>query len=241
MSELRRREIEFRVDAVGRYEIALRRQRLLVSLDNLDRDLVGDDGDPQRVAWLLDQVVASIEPRAITSERLYWCLELSVYADVADYAVVVSPQIDRVLVNVSEDGSLITWVTADDLRAIGLSAAQASDRAWSNLDAELRGAQVETEEVDGVTLAMLRTVFPSKASLALAPYLREVMSHIVGWPVLAVMPDRGFLYLWSAAHRDFISRLGGVVTREYGRASYPLTTEVFEIGTSIKAIGAFPP
>jgi hypothetical protein len=106
-SELRRRDMEFRVDSVGRYEISLRQRRLLVSLDNLGRDLVGDDQDVDRVAEFLDQVVATIESRPITSDGLYWCLEPNDYANSAAYRVAVSLQIDRILVNISDDGSLI--------------------------------------------------------------------------------------------------------------------------------------
>jgi hypothetical protein len=239
-SELRRRGLTFAVDREsGRYEITVSGTRLLVSVDNLGRRLHGDARDAERVSGFVDSLVAAGEPHSITSAGLYWCLEPNDYSNQAAYRVAVSPQVDRVLVNVAEDESLITWVTAPNLQSIGLSAADASDQAWLNLDAALRRSRLETDEVDGVTLAILHTDFPSKASLVLAPCLRDVVSGAVGWPILAVAPDRDFVYLWNAERRDFIERLGGIVAREYGRAPYPLTTEVLEIGDSVQAIGTF--
>jgi hypothetical protein len=56
-----------------------------------------------------------------------------------------------------------------------------------------------------------------------------------------VIPNRDFLYVWAAQHRDFIHRVGKVVVREFTTSPYPLITEVFEIGDAgIAAIGAFP-
>jgi len=58
---------------------------------------------------------------------------------------------------------------------------------------------------------------------------------------LAVVPDRDFLYLWAARHKDFAPRVGRVLVREYSKASYPISTEVYEItNQGIQAIGEFP-
>lgn len=90
----------------------------------------------------------------------------------------------------------------------------------------------------GATVAVLATELPSKASLLLAPALRERIEDVIGWPVLAVAPDRDFVYVWNASRRDLITGLGGVVTREHARAPYPPSTEIFQIGDSLRAIGA---
>jgi hypothetical protein len=86
---------------------------------------------------------------------------------------------------------------------------------------------------------MLATELPSKASLLLAPALREVAEEVIGWPVLAVAPDRDFVFLWNAGRRDLIAGMGGMVHREFGRAPYPLSMEVFQISDSLRAIGAY--
>ena len=95
------------------------------------------------------------------------------------------------------------------------------------------------ETIDGAAVMWLEADFPSKASLILAPSLREIVSPHVGWPVLAAAPDRDFVYLCTASRRDLIPRFGRVVVGEYGRAFHPLTTEVFEIGEAVEAIGVF--
>jgi hypothetical protein len=131
-------------------------------------------------------------------------------------------------------------MTPPALAEMGLSFEMASHHAWSSLDTALAQAeQVSYPAPGGATLLSFATAVPSKASLLLAPSLRTTVEAAVGWPVLAVAPDRDFVYVWSAGHRDLIGRLSGVVTREHARAPYPLSVEVFEIGDSISAIGSY--
>jgi hypothetical protein len=88
---------------------------------------------------------------------------------------------------------------------------------------------------------MLNTSIPFKSSLILAPNLKEVTGPALGWPLLAVTPDRDFLYLWDSRHTDFAGRVGAVVVREFTESSYPISPEVFEItDDGIKAVGEFP-
>ena len=113
--------------------------------------------------------------------------------------------------------------------------------AFTNLGRALTEASVESQDLDAVQLGFIGTSLPFKASLILAPDFRQVVEPLLGWPLLAVFPDRDFLYLWAARHTDFAQRVGPVVVREYSQASYPLSTEVFEITDSnIRAIGEFP-
>jgi hypothetical protein len=121
-----------------------------------------------------------------------------------------------------------------------LSADEAARWAWSNLDAALRRAAPHTYTAPGgATLVSFAVGVPSKASLLMAPALREIVISLTGWPVLAVAPDSDFIYVWNAAHRELIPRLGPTVIREHTRASHPLSTEVFEIGDTIRAIGNY--
>lgn len=215
---------------------------MLVSLDNLQRD-VASDGDLGRVSRFVDALLASVgAPEAgVSANRLYWCLEPSDYEERADYRVAMSDCVDRVLVHLSTDGRLVTWVTRSMLDSLGLSEADAGDRAFTNLERALSDASVESQSIDGVQLGFIGTSLPFKASLILAPNLREVVGAVLGWPLMAVVPDRDFLYLWAARHTDFVQRVGHVVVREYSQASYPISTEVYEIADkAIRAIGAFP-
>jgi hypothetical protein len=60
---------------------------------------------------------------------------------------------------------------------------------------------------------MFATALPSKASLLLALGPRQLIQQVVGWPVLAVAPDRDFVYAWNVNRRDLIGRLETIVTR----------------------------
>ena len=239
--ELRKRGLTFSIDSESkRHAVELGGGRLLVSLDNLKRD-VAADGDVERVSRFVDAIVASTEgsDTELSADQLYWSLEPNDYEEPADFRVEISKRVDRALVHVSSDGRLITWVTSTMLRSLGLSEAEAGSKAFANLARVLSEATIESENIGEGRLGFINTSFPSKASLILAPNLREVAGPILGWPLLAVAPDRGFLYLWTAHHT--IQKIGGVVVREYSQAPYPISTEVYEItDDQVRAIGEFP-
>ena len=241
--ELRRRGLSFGIDAEsGRHSIEIGGGSMLVSLDNLQRD-VASDGDVGCIVRFVDAIVASAgaSEAVVSAEQLYWCLEPSDYEERADFRVAMSSCVDRALVHLSSDGRLVTWVTPSMLGSLGLSAVAAGARAFSNLGRALSEASVEFQDIDGVQFGYLATSLPFKASLILAPNLREVVGAVLGWPLMAVLPDRDFLYLWAARHTDFVGRVGHVVVREYSQASYPISTEVYEIADQkIRAIGEFP-
>lgn len=240
-AELIRRGVEYSATRwPGQYEVRAGRRPLRVSLDNLARQLDGGDQDAERVAWFTDQILAAAAPADLTADRLYWLLQPSGDAEQAWHRASISPQLDRVLTHVSADGVLIHWISDQHLAAMNLTTRQASERAWANLDIALRGAEISTLDAPGnVTMAVITTTLPSKASLLLAPSLREVISPVTGWPILAVAPDREFVYIWNARHRDLIPRLGPVVIREHARAPHPLATEILYISDTIRAIGAY--
>lgn len=133
------------------------------------------------------------------------------------------------------------WVTDSEISALDVTLSEAEDAAWSNLAAAARGVTLHAQVVDGVLLAYLETDFASKASLLLSPALRDRVAESIGWPIHAVLPDRDFVYVWSAQHPEFASRVGAVVVREFKSASYPLCTEVLEVDEEVHALGAFPP
>jgi hypothetical protein len=59
--------------------------------------------------------------------------------------------------------------------------------------------------------------------------------------VLAVAPDRDFVHIWNAGHRELLARHGGVVVRAHASAPDPLSKEVFQISAVIRAIGSYRP
>lgn len=244
--ELRRRGFSFSIDAEsGRHAVWIgdgARGRMLISLDNLLRD-VASDGDVGRVARFVDAIAASADdPHTVLSpDRLFWCLEPNDYEVCADYRIAISNCVDRVLAYLSDDGKYITWVTSSMLDSLGLSQEHAEARSFTNLGLALSEASLDVQDIDGVRLGLIGTTLPFKSSLILAPNLREVVEATLGWPLMAVVPDRNFLFLWAARHTNFAQRVGRVVVDEYSKSSYPISTEVYEItDSSIRAIGEFP-
>ena len=242
-NELRKRGLQFSIDSEsGRHAVEIGGFSMLISLENLQRD-VAADGDVSRVPQFVDAVVASSQApdTAFSADQLYWSLEPNDYVERADFRVELSDRVDRALVHLSSDGRLITWTTPAMLRSLGLSESEAGSKAFSNLARVLSEAKIETQSIDEVRLGFINTSFPFKTALILAPNLREIAGTVLGWPLMAVIPDRNFLYLWAARHTNFVQRVGGVVVREYSQASYPISTEVYEItDEKIRAIGEFP-
>jgi hypothetical protein len=196
-----------------------------------------------RIHRFIDSVIAStsLTNEPFIADQLFWTLEPNDYREKADFREALSDRVDRVLVYLSTDNRLVTWATPDILRSIGIPELDARERASVNLARVLKEATIETREIDGVQLGFIGTKLPFKAALILAPNLQQVVESVLGWPLLAIIPDRDFLYLWSAQRRDFAPRVGPVVVREYSKASYPISTEVFEIdGQRIRVIGEFP-
>lgn len=196
----------------------------------------------KRISCFVDAINASAGDLDMSpsADQIYWCLEPK-YQDVQpDYRVPISDLVDRVLVHLPPDGAFVTWVTPTMLDLLRMSKSDAEAKAFMNLGHALSEASVEFHDVDGVQLGMIETSLPFKASLILAPNLREVVEPMIGWPLMAVVPDREFLYFWAARHVDFARRVGSIVAREYSQAPHPISTELFEItDQSIRAIGAF--
>ncbi|GAA4420106.1 hypothetical protein [Bremerella cremea] len=241
--ELTARGLAFEFDAESdRYRVQIEDFEMMVNLDNVARD-VEANGDLQRVSRFVDAIIETAQhpDDAIVAENLYWSLEPNDYDPPADIRVSLSKCVDRVLVHISPGGRTIRWVTPEMLAKIELSPDEAGAIAFANLDRALAAATFEAQSVEEAKLGYFVTDFPFKAALLLAPTLREIVEPTIGWPLMAVAPDRDFLYLWAAQFDELAGRVGPVAVREFTNASYPISTEVWKIDEDkIKAIGAFP-
>ncbi len=214
-----------------------------VCLDNLRKEF-SQDGEAARIERFFDSIEASrnLSDLPLEVANLYWSLEPNDYAEKPYVFEPLSGRVDQVLVHFNEAAGLITFLTHDLLDKAGLTSEQASDRAYKNLDLMLNESVLECQDVLGMPLGMVTTKLPFKTALILAPSLQTFVETTLGWPVLAVAPDRDFLYLWSPKDSDLTNRIGSVVLREYEQAPYPITTEVFEIADDgIGAVGLFGP
>jgi hypothetical protein len=241
-NELARRGIECRREAeTSRYEIDCEGTTLHVSIDNLERGLE-QEGDQDRVERFVDAIVAMTNPGDVAAVgEIYWALEPNDYQELADFRKPLSDKIDRVLVNYSPARNTISWLSPGHLATLQLTQEAAEQAANANLARTLDEAAWTVDDIDGVKLGYVGCELPFKTSLLLAPNLMQAVQDKIGWPLLAVAPDRDFLYVWPAEHRDFAGRVGRTVVKEYMEAPYPLSTEVYRIDDDgIVAIGAFP-
>jgi uncharacterized protein YtpQ (UPF0354 family) len=242
--ELTRRGVTFSFDReTGRYKVQHEGLELFVSLDNLARNYERDR-DSAHITGFVDAVLASPADRPSWEEArpsILFCLEPSDYQQPPEIRSAISGRVDRVPVYYDEQEGTISWIAPAQIADWGVTPEEVEAAALGNLAAVLKDATIEHSDIDGVALGFIRTTLPFKSALILAPNLKEIVAPVLGWPLLAVIPDRDFLFLWAAKHDGFANRVGGTVVKEFSAAPYPLTTEVFEIGDEgIAAIGAFP-
>ncbi|MDB6078013.1 MAG: hypothetical protein JWO82_1760 [Akkermansiaceae bacterium] len=204
--ELLNRGISFEIDPdSGLHQIIHQGTTFRISLENLGRELQRD-GDAGRIHRFVDSIFKPTDP--VSSEGLFLMLEPTGYDTPPDIRTPVSDFVDSVLVHLIPPSGDIQWITPAILEDLALGEEEARILALSNLDRELQKVVFEFEEIDEVRLGFLNTSFPSKGSLLLAPGFRAFIEPYLGWPLLAVIPHRDFLYLWNARHRSFIGRVG---------------------------------
>ncbi len=244
--ELRKRDVPFSIDPEsGRHAVEANGGRLLISLENLERD-VARDGDTGRVVHFVDVVLASsgAADDSLSADRLYWCLEPGDHVDKADFRVALSDRVDRVLTHISADGRMITWVAPTMLATLSLTEAEAGAKAHDNLGSKLRAKRSSrSRTLTACNSAISARRSPSSPPSSSAPNLREVIGADAGLAASRPwLPDRRLsLPLGRPTCRIQVGRVGGVVVEEYSKAAYPISTEVYEISDEgVRAIGEFP-
>ena len=240
--ELHRRGMTFSiVPATGQYRVDIDRHPSVVCIDNLRRD-VARDGNFDLVSTFIDLVISSnrMTKESFSVEGLFWCLEPSDYVESDRIQYPIGDRSVRILEHMTSDMEIITWVNASILENVGLLQSKAEVTGFENLAKALLEATLETDDIDGATIGYFDSPLPFKASLMLAPNLKEIVESHVGWPLLAVAPARDFLLFWDASHRFFLDRVGGTVLRNYSESPYPISPELFEIDDEgIHVIGEF--
>ena len=172
---------------------------------------------------------------------MMFCLDASDYDEPPPLRTRISDHVDRVPVHSDTSRGTITWIDQRRLDEWQVSLEELAAEAFANLARALSEAKLEHFESQGVRIGYFATTLAFKTALLLAPNLKQVVEPVLGWPLLAVLPHRNFVYLWNAAHEEMINCVGAVVVKEFKAAPYPLTTEVFRISDEgIEAVGAFP-
>ena len=136
-----------------------------------------------------------------------------------------------------------TWIAARNLEDWNVTEGELIEQANANADRLLAETEIEIQETDGHKLGCFNTSRTDlKASLLLAPSLRDRVLSDFGFPFFAVVPVRDFCYIFSEADAEYLlARLGPTVVDEYQESGYPVTTEVWRFSNEgIQAIGRYP-
>ena len=227
----------------GCYRIGVGDGSIDVSTANLAREYERD-GDAGLVGRFLDSAlsVGVWRDKAWDEARrsVLYCLEASDHTPPPDIATKLSEMLVRVPVLMNDERGTLTWVNEGMLTRWGISIDELDRTAMENLNAAVLASSVSWDEIDGARLGYFTAALPFKSPLLLAPSLKSLVADNIGWPIQAVVPDRDFVYVWSAKHPDFAGRVGQVVLDEYASAPYPLSTELLEIGDEgMVALGRF--
>ena len=243
-SELQKRNVSFSgPDAQGLYKLRVAPLDLTISIENIARDYARD-GDPKIIEQFVDRVLATREVPSWEQARtlIFFSAEPAdhQFGDTIHWSV--TDKVCKVLVVTDLNEGTITWVTPVMLKNWNVSQDQAVQAASTNMNRLLDGKQLElTGAIDGMSAGMVPVNSVFKASTIFAPNFKEFASERLGWPVLAVIPCRDFIFVLSEKDKAILNRMGAVVQKEYRQSGYPITTEVLRVSDEgIRAIGSFP-
>lgn len=243
-SQLAERGIEFELLDDGRYQVVSDVGQMTVSLDNLSRQYARDQ-DADAVSRFIESALSGIAPLPEWSEARDDVFPLIESADVEIGEDTISKRLSDdaqlVLVHFNEVAGTLRFLNQSDAENWGVSADEVWEAAETSLDEVMRKTEVSYLDANGFQLGVIQAQEPYKASLIRAASLRSKVEGDLGWPIYAVAPSRGFVFLISKSDADELGRVGASVVKEFKAAEYPISTEVWEVGDAgIKAIGAFP-
>lgn len=230
--------------ADGSLVIGLGEREVTVSLENLARDLARGLGSSHLTAFVeaVRQSLLSPPDDLPGWEEARTRVRFSLEPDDTEFGDTLrSPfagRAVRILVYVTPDEMRISFLTPRHLERWNVDRAEAERTAAANMDALLSTTEVETRDIDAHRLGNFDSGSIFKAALLTAPSLRAKLEPQLGWPILAVIPCRDFVFVF---HDDaLLERLGTVVVREYQQSGYPITTEVLEFSNDgVRAIGDY--
>lgn len=239
---LRRRGVTFAYDQTSdRFEVHSNGSTLLVSLKNLERQYIAD-GDGEGIDRFAELVLSTPQaefPQWETARgQVLHSFELNDYVEPSAFRISVTERVDRVPTLLDDSAGTLTWIEADMLSDWGVMIRDITEAANTNLAAAIQNSRLKFHELESGRLGYFETPLPFKAPLLFSPNLRLVVEAQIGWPIHAAIPDRDFLFIWSAQSAGIDRQIAATVIEEFDSAPHPLTTEVLEVSdTGIRAIG----
>lgn len=243
-SQLTERGIEFQTLDDGRYELKTQSGDMTITLDNLSRKYAREH-DEAAVGRFIDSILSGLAPLPTWQEAqvdvfpMLESTEVEIGANTTNKSLTDATRL--LLVYSSEEAGTIRFLRSFDLGDWGVAEDDAWAAAESTLDRLMQATEVTYLDAGDLRLGVIEAHEPYKASLIRAPSLKSKVEHELGWPIYAVTPSRGFVYLLGHNDSDQVGRLSNVVLKEFNSAEYPISTEIWEIGDDgIEMIGYFP-
>ena len=210
-----------------------------ISLSNVVREFARD-GDIYRAIRFADSMLLAVScPKdwSTVKHQVLWDIQSNSLEDQSDLTYNLSDQTHQVPVIYDPETKHILFLDSHMLIEMNVSEQMVEQAADENLCAEAWNVLFIVREYAGVRYAIVTTHLPSKASLILAPNLRDIVEPSLGWPLFAVIPRRDFMFLYDARCFDKgaedifekIPGLGNIVLEEFELGAYPLSTEIFKI------------
>jgi len=241
--ELARRGVAFERQDDDIYRLRRDGWTITANLANVRRNAERDN-DADAVRRFADEVLSAFPPSHPdweTASRLLLFSAEPVDQEFGDsIRSAVTGQVARVLTLRNAELTRVTWVTPKMCADWGVTEEQATAAARANQDGLLRGITIETMGDGDDLVGTLPLASPYKASVIFADAFKGFVERALGWPVLAVIPCRDFIFIVKDGS-PLIGKMGGVVVQEFRQSGYPITTEVLRISDEgIEAIGHFP-
>lgn len=241
-AELTKRGISFSPQDDGTYTMTLDSGEATISIENVAREYERSQ-DPAAVARWVDITLSPFEPPPWPTARslVYFVAEPSCQTFEDTIRDNVTDSVCKVLGVMNEARNRFCWLSPGFLAEWNVSEEEVRAAASRNMAQLLDGKRVEIMKVGEMKLGAIPVEAVFKASVIFAPNLREFVSSDIGWPVLAVIPCRDFIYVISEKDKALLDRMGVVVQKEFRGSGYPITTEVLRISDEgIEAIGSYP-
>lgn len=243
-NKLKENAVGFQILPDGRYEIQTETGSVSVSIDNIIRKF-NRDGDESAINRFINSLL-DVDGLPLTwaevQSSLFPMLEGNdLELSFGTVSKRVSEKTKLLLTSLSRDHGTIRFLQDVDLARWAISQQRAWATAESNLDLKMQETKVSFLDAGDLRLAVIEAEEPLKASLIRAPALKNQVSAEFGWPIIAVAPCRGFVFLMSKRNLDDVGRLGSTVIKEFSLSDYPISTEIWEIDDNgIRPLGFFP-
>lgn len=243
-AQLINRGVEFVARDDGRYDILSESGKITIALDNLHRSYATDK-DETAISRFIDNILFT--PHAMPDwrdarENVFPMMETA-EIDVGDKLISkrLSKRVELFPVYYNEGSGTLRYLSESDALNWGVSEVELWDAADARINEIMQSTNVTYIDAGELKLGVIEAPEPYKASLIRAPSLRAKVEEKLGWPVYAMVPSRGFVFLMSKSDEPALGSVGPTIVKEYMSARHPISTDVWELSDAgIQSIGAFP-